>query len=566
MNQRELVGVWLALAILAGVAALAYSRIDSAVATLGWVEHTSQVLQQIQEMNGAYARSVSARRAFVVGGDASQLADTPELDVRMGRALAVVRRLLADNPAQVRRLDTLAELLQRRIANLDASVARRRIEGAAIETAEGLALGTSIRTAREEMEKEENNLLAERDARTRRDMRTTKIAEVAGTASSFAILLLAFRRLRQEIARRRESEQALRASEGFLDSIVENLPDMIFVKEPSELRFDRINRAGENLLGIDRTTLVGKNDYDFFPREQADFFQARDRETLANGVVVDIPEEPIQGKGGELWLHTKKVPILDHNGAPKYLLGISEDITERRKAAAALKVAKDAAESANKELEAFSYAVAHDLRAPVRTIDGFAQAIEEDCGERLGADGLDHFRRIRGAAQRMGELIDGLLRLSRVARGEIGREKVDVTRLVRQIGARLQEANPKRSVDLVVDDGLVAEGDAHLLGAAFENLLGNAWKFTAKIADPRVEVRKRVEEGRPVFVVRDNGAGFEQAYAHKLFAPFQRLHGSSEFDGTGIGLATVQRIVQRHGGRIWAEGEVGRGATFYLTL
>jgi PAS domain S-box-containing protein len=566
MKQRDVFGVWLALVILAGVASLAYARIDAAVETLGWVEHTGQVLQQIAEVTAAYSRSVSARRAFVVGGDASQLADVPELDARTAHAVAEVRERIGDSPAQLRRLDRLEQLLDLRLSTLDDLVAQRKVGGTAVETAEGLALGTSIRTVREEMEKEENRLLAERDARTRHDMRMTKIAEVAGTASSLVILLLAFGRLRREIGRRRESEQALRSSERFLDSIVENLPNMVFVKESTALRFDRINRAGEALLGIDRAALVGKNDFDFFPKEQAEFFQARDRETLSNGVVVDIPEEPIQGKSGELWLHTKKVPILGEDGEPRFLLGISEDITERRKATAAIKAARDASEAANKELEAFSYAVAHDLRAPLRAIDGFAHAIEEDCSGQLDAAGLDHLRRIRTASARMGELIDGLLRLSRVARGEIGRAPVDLTRMVRQIGARLKEAHPERSVDLVVDEGLVAEGDSHLLGAALENLLTNAWKFTGKCADPRIEVHKKMEGGRPVFLVRDNGAGFEQAYAHKLFGAFQRLHATKDFEGTGIGLATVHRIVERHGGRIWAEGEVGRGATFYFTL
>ncbi len=566
MKHREILGVWLALVILAGVASLAYARIDAAVETLGWVEHTGQVLQQIAEVTATYSRAVSARRAFVVGGDASQLADVPELDARTARAVAEARERVGDSPDQLRRLDRLEQLLDLRLSTLDGLVARRKVEGAAVETAEGLALGTSIRTVREEMEKEENRLLAERDARTRRDMRVTKIAEVAGTASSFVILLLAFGRLRREIVRRRESEHALRSSEKFLDSIVENLPNMLFVKESNALRFDRINRAGEALLGIDRAALIGKNDFDFFPKEQAEFFQARDRETLSNGVVVDIPEEPIQGKSGELWLHTKKVPILGEDGEPRFLLGISEDITERRKATAAIKAARDASEAANKELEAFSYAVAHDLRAPLRGIDGFAHALEEDCSGQLGPEGLEHLRRIRAASARMAELIDGLLRLSRVARGEIGRAPVDLTRMVRQIGARLKEAHPERPVDLVVDEGLVAEGDSHLLGAALENLLTNAWKFTGKCADPRVEVHKRLEDGRPVFFVRDNGAGFEQAYAHKLFGAFQRLHATKDFDGTGIGLATVHRIVERHGGRIWAEGEVGRGATFYFTL
>ena len=189
---------------------------------------------------------------------------------------------------------------------------------------------------------------------------------------------------------------------------------MIFVKEAAELRFERINRAGEQLLGLTREQLIGKNDFDFFPVDQAKFFQERDRETLDNRVVVDIPEEPIETKSGRRWLHTKKVPVVDDHGVAKFLLGISEDMTERREAALALKAANDAAEAAIQELEAFSYSVAHDLRAPLRAIDGFSQALEEDCGDKLDDEGKDYLRRVRTSAQHMARLIDGLLGLSRV--------------------------------------------------------------------------------------------------------------------------------------------------------
>jgi PAS domain S-box-containing protein len=566
VRQREVGQLWVALFILGGVATLAYRSVGAAADTLGWVEHANQVIQQIGEVNSAYARTVSARRTYVVAGDASQLGDAPDLDARLARAVATVRASLTDNPTQIRRLDKLSELLDERLADLGRAVEQRQRTGSGLESADGVALTARIRAVREEMETEENRLLAERDARTRRDLGRTKLAEVLGTLVSFAILLFAFGRLRQEVALRRVSEEALRRSEGFLDSIVENIPDMIFVKEAGELRFERINRAGEELLAIDRKDLIRKNDFDFFPREQAEAFQARDRATLAARTIIDIPEEPIQTKGGERWLHTKKVPVIDENGVPRYLLGISEDITERRKEAAALKSAKDAAVAANLELEAFSYSVAHDLRAPLRAIDGFSQALEEDCADKLDAAGVDYLKRVRTSAQHMGQLIDGLLGLSRLTRGAVVREKLDLSRIARESGARLRELNPDRPVELVVGDKLDAEGDLRLLTSVFDNLLGNAWKFTGKREHPRVEVGQTTEDGRAVFFVRDNGAGFDQTYAHKLFGTFQRLHGASEFEGSGIGLATVQRIIRRHGGRVWAEGEVDRGATLYFTL
>jgi PAS domain S-box-containing protein len=565
-KQLELFGLWLALAILIIVAAFAYRSVGAAADTMGWVEHTHQVLRGVEEVSGDYARSVSARRAYVVAGDTSQLADVPQLDARLVAALSKLRDLVSDNPDQVARIDLYAKRLDQRIRSLDEAVDRRRTDGTGVETSDGLAISASVRTIREDIEGVENRLLADRDARTRRDLGTTEVAEVVGTLASVAILIFAFGRLRQEIARRERTQDALRASEGFLASIVENIPHMIFVKEARELRFEQINRAGELLLGLSREELIGKNDFDFFPVEQAKFFQERDRETLDNRVVVDIPEEPVETKKGRRWLHTKKVPVVDEHGVPKFMLGISEDMTERREAAAALKMAIEAAETAIQELEAFSYSVAHDLRAPLRAIDGFSQALEEDCGDTLDAENRGHLARVRSSAQHMARLIDGLLGLSRLSRGELAREKVDLTQLAREAVARLRQTAPDRPVDVVIADGLEAVGDARLLSAALDNLIGNAWKFTGKSPNPRIEFGRQTGERGTVFFVRDNGAGFDQAYAQKLFGAFQRLHSATEFEGSGIGLATVHRIVRRHGGRIWAQGEVGRGATFYFTL
>jgi light-regulated signal transduction histidine kinase (bacteriophytochrome) len=231
-----------------------------------------------------------------------------------------------------------------------------------------------------------------------------------------------------------------------------------------------------------------------------------------------------------------------------------------------LREAKSAQEAANRELEAFSYSVAHDLRAPLRSIDGFSQALLDDCADILDEAGKLHLRYVREAAQDMAALIDGLLGLSRVTRSELRRESVDLTGIAGQIFTQLRRATPDRTVETVVAGDLEAEGDARLLRALMENLIGNAWKFTRHCASPRIEVGAARTDGERVYFVRDNGAGFDMAYAGKLFAAFQRLHSASEFEGTGIGLATVQRIVARHGGRVWAESEVGHGATFYFTL
>ena len=367
------------------------------------------------------------------------------------------------------------------------------------------------------------------------------------------------------IAEQRQTVIAAVEATAFVTSILESIPHMVFVKDAAGLRFERFNKAGEELLGMPREQLIGKSDRDFFPPEQAEAFIAADRETLAGGTPIDIAEEPIETARGTRWLHTKKVPILDWVGKPKYLLGISEDITERRDQEAALRAALEALEASNRELETFSYTVAHDLRAPLRAIDGFGQALFEDHGDGLDADARKMLERIRSNAKHMGRLIDDLLQLARVSRTEPVRVPVDLTAAALRVAERVAQGELDRDVEVFIAPGLVAVGDPGLLRIALENLLGNAFKFTRPRARGQVDVGAEVIGEEKRYFVRDNGVGFDTEHAGKLFRPFERLH-VADFEGTGIGLAIVRRVVEHHGGRVWAESTTGQGATFYFTL
>ncbi|HEX4046199.1 MAG TPA: ATP-binding protein [Elusimicrobiota bacterium] len=221
---------------------------------------------------------------------------------------------------------------------------------------------------------------------------------------------------------------------------------------------------------------------------------------------------------------------------------------------------------ANAELEAFSYSVAHDLRAPLRAVDGFSQALLAGYSDKMDEQAKHYLARLRENSLRMGQLINDLLSLSRVTRGELRREDFDLADLARQAAARLRRSQPDREVEFVIPPSLPVNGDPSLMLAALENLLGNAWKYTSRKGSARIELGLERRDGTDVYFVRDDGAGFDMAFSAKLFKPFSRLHSPGEFEGTGIGLATVQRIVERHGGRIWGEGRVGAGATFYFTL
>jgi PAS domain S-box-containing protein len=263
--------------------------------------------------------------------------------------------------------------------------------------------------------------------------------------------------------------------------------------------------------------------------------------------------------------------------AQNLIYAAGRDITERKEAEAALRqLAEDLEErfaartadlsAANEELEAFAYSVSHDLRAPLRGIDGFSQAVLEEYSESLDETGRDYLVRLRSASQRMGHLIDDMLSLSRVSRFELSREQMDLSAIATSLSVELQEREPDRHVEFVIHDGVTALGDFRFLSIVLENLLANAFKFTSKSATARIEFGRELVDGENAYFVRDDGAGFDMTYAEQLFVPFQRLHTVTEFPGSGIGLATIRRIITRHGGRVWAHGEIDRGATMYFTL
>ncbi|MRR07979.1 MAG: response regulator, partial [Deltaproteobacteria bacterium] len=223
-------------------------------------------------------------------------------------------------------------------------------------------------------------------------------------------------------------------------------------------------------------------------------------------------------------------------------------------------------EASNRELQAFCYSVAHDLSTPLRGINGYSNILLEEYSDKLDEAGKGYLVRMGAAAERMGQLINDLLELSRVTRRELHREKIDLSLLVNGIAKNLRQKDPDRKTEFIITPKLQDEGDPILVRLALENLLGNAWKYTARVPCPRIEFGTCISKGETVYFVRDNGIGFDMAYVHKLFIPFQKLHGINEYGGTGVGLASVQRIIARHGGKIWAEGEPGHGATFYFTV
>lgn len=333
--------------------------------------------------------------------------------------------------------------------------------------------------------------------------------------------------------------------------------------------FKRLNPEWQSTTGWTPQELMSKPYLEFVhPDDRAATIDEAGK--LADGrPTISFDNRYLCKDGSYKWFQWKAAPLPER----QVIYAAARDVSDRKKMDedlsrlnTDLQAQTVRLEAANKELEAFCYSVSHDLRAPLRGIDGFSLALIEDYADRLDAEGRDHLERVRAASQRMAQLIDDLLNLSRVTRGEIRREPVDLSAIARAGAAELQAGHPQRRVDVVIADGLRTEGDPRLLKIVMDNLLGNAWKYTGKHPRATIEVGVASRNGRTTYFVRDDGAGFDMACAGKLFGAFQRLHGTAEFPGTGIGLATVQRIINRHGGRVWAEGAVERGATVYFTL
>lgn len=392
-----------------------------------------------------------------------------------------------------------------------------------------------------------------------------------------------------DITERKRTRHALEQALALQRAILDSASYAIIATDPQGTILT-FNPAAERMLGYAAAELVGQATPQLFhdPAEMAQRAAALSRE-LGQPIGAGFEVFTVRPRRDQLdedeWTLVRKdgarVPVLlsitvlrDAQGEITGYLGIVSDITERKRAQAAIEqlnraLAQRAAEleGVNRELESFSYSVSHDLRAPLRSIDGFSQVLLEDYAERLDEEGRDSLRRVRAASQRMAQLIDDILKLSRLSRAEMRREPVDLSAIARSVADELRAAEPEREVEFVIADGVTAAADARLLRVVLENLLGNAWKYTARHPRARIEFgTERGTDGTTVYFVRDDGAGFDMAYAGKLFGAFQRLHSAAEFPGTGVGLTSVQRIVHRHGGQVWAEGAVEGGATFRFTL
>jgi len=381
-----------------------------------------------------------------------------------------------------------------------------------------------------------------------------------------------------DVTDRRRTVRALQESELRFRQVFDHSLDCIFlldVTEDGRFKFVGANAANQVVLGKSSSELVGRFVEDVNP-EIANQVIANYRRCLSVGESISYEEE-LNLESGKRDFETTLIPVRDESNQIYRIIGIARDITQRKRADEALRMVNisleervaertKALEETNQELQAFSYSVSHDLRAPLRSIDGFSKILLEDYKDKLDDEGKEHLKIVCEASQRMGQLIDHMLMLSRLTLSEIRRELIDMEELALAVASDLQCAYPDRNIDFNIAKGLSVNSDPDLLKIVLENLFGNALKFTGQQSRALIEMGKTEKDGVTTYFVRDNGVGFDPKHADKIFAVFHRLHSNDQFPGDGVGLATVQRIIRRLGGKVWAEGEVGEGATFYFTI
>ena len=442
-----------------------------------WVEHTYQVIAQVEIILGSAKDAETGQRGFLITGDDQFLKPYKDAVRDLPEQLDSFQTLTADNPAQQRRIAEMRVRVGRRLALLQKGIEMRRggesqSDAALAATGGGRVEMDALRDLGNQIENQERSLLAVRASDVQSNRLKARITVGLSTALDFALLLFLFRYFIRERGLRVASELQAKA-------------------------------LADTNLRLAQTSALA---------------EAKANEVRALNATL---EERVRKRTADL-------------------------------------------ESSNRELEAFSYSVSHDLRAPLRTVDGFSLALEEDYADAVDATGRDYIARVRSAVQRMGQLIDALLQLSRITRTELDRSTFDMSELANSIAAVIRLENPERQIEFRIQPGLSAAGDSRLMRVALENLLENSVKFTSKISGAIIEFGWDQEQS--AFYVRDNGAGFDMDYADKLFGAFHRLHGDKDFKGSGIGLATVARVIHRHHGRIWALAAVNRGATFWFTV
>jgi len=578
LENKIRAGFGLALLVLVAVSALAYLSMTRLIKADRWVAHTHDVLAELESILNELDHSESGERGYILIGDDHFLSDYQAGSTGVYGHIQRVKDLTQDNPNQQQRLEYLIPRIDERLAILKDAVDARRKQGfeaakQIVASGRGRDQMVEIRSIITEMENEEKSLLARRVKEDEASTRNTIWTIAAFIFAAFALLGIGAYFINRDFAGRTRTAKLLYDSERkyrtLFDSIDEGfcIVEMLFDEnnKPVDYRFLDTNPSFEKQTGI--SNALGKRMREIAPQHEEHWFELYGKIALTG--------EPARFENEAAQLHRWFEVFAFRIGEAKQkkVAILFNDITTRKRTEGEMQALNRVLQqrtveltAVNKELEAFSYSVSHDLRAPLRHIDGFSKLLVEQHIAALPEEAREYITLIRESTTEMGQLVDDLLNLARVGRAELSLELTGLNSVVEGVVGEIKRNTTQREIEWKVQKLPFVECDPGLIRQVFANLLSNSVKFTRQREQALIEVGSTEHDGQPIIFVRDNGVGFSMKHADKLFRVFQRLHRQEDFEGTGVGLATIQRIIQKHGGRVWAESELNQGATFYFSL